>query len=142
MTTESKLKHFTDSNGLCRLCELEPEDEIHVLIECDSLGEFWCHIIKTLKSTIDVNFQVNDLILICPSGLNLSEYIIIEEAKWLVWRRRCLIRYENVWVTDVQMLVRLKNRLTIWRDVLYKSRYGDQETVQVIKQMTLFVDGL
>jgi hypothetical protein len=29
LTTEAKLKHFTDSDGVCQLCNLEAEDEQH-----------------------------------------------------------------------------------------------------------------
>ena len=53
LTTEAKLKHFTESNGICKLCELETEDEKHTLIDCISLEYFWSTIIIALKKVTD-----------------------------------------------------------------------------------------
>ena len=118
LTTEAKLKHFTDSNGVCKLCELETEDEMHILSDCVSLDNFWSHIVSLLRRIAEVNVQVQDTLFICGVENNDLVNVIIEEAKWQVWKRRCLIRYENVWIDDVQLLRRLRTHLQVRTDVL------------------------
>jgi hypothetical protein len=48
--------------------------------------------------------------------------VIIEESKWEVWKRRCLIRYENVWISDIGMIERLKKYLQYRKMVIQKMR--------------------
>ena len=132
LTTEAKLKHFTESNGMCKLCDLESEDERHIVIDCETLGNFWSHIFVALRKIDGVNFQIQDSLFVCSTEQSDLVNVIIEEAKWQVWKRRCLIRYENMWIDEAQMLGRLKTHLLLRKEVLINTKHKNNEYIEKI----------
>ncbi len=136
LTTEAKLKHFTESNGMCKLCDLESEDERHIVIDCETLGNFWSHIFVALRKIDGVNFQIQDSLFVCSTEQSDLVNVIIEEAKWQVWKRRCLIRYENMWIDEAQMLGRLKTHLLLRKEVLINTKHKNNE---YIEKLNLFL---
>lgn len=138
LTTETKLKYFTDSNGLCKLCDLEMEDELHILSDCVSLEDFWSHLFKIMKNIFGFDTNIcDDKLLICSIEQSVTVNVIVEEAKWQVWKRRCLIRYENVWITDAQLVNRLRNSLATRIEVLKRTKFNNEE---LVNQLTLFIN--
>jgi len=138
LTTEAKLKHFTETDGSCKLCTLEQEDERHILSDCVSLENFWTHVITLLKFVLKVRLEVCDRVFICcTEQREIAVNVIIEEAKWQVWKRRCLIRYENVWITDVELMVRLRNSLLLRTEVIKRSKYNNED---LVNKLNLFAN--
>ncbi len=61
LTTETKLKHIANSDGICKLCSIEIEDEEHIL-NCESQGEYWKYV-NTCIARIN-NVKLNEQLLV------------------------------------------------------------------------------
>ncbi len=118
LSTENRIKYFAESDGVCKLCSIEDENVEHMLFNCDALGEYWSCVFRLLKcvlSSIKVDEQIFFL------GFNKEEHpilntrhvlnFVLAESKWIVWKRRCIIRYDNKWLTDKQMVCMIESRL-------------------------------
>jgi len=112
---------------------------LHILSDCVSLENFWTNIFIVLKQTTGVDIHIKDVMFICGNGENLFVNIIVEEAKWQVWKRRCKIRYENDWINDTQMIKGLKNALVMRQNVLSKVKNRNEHH---INQLSLFLNSL
>ncbi len=109
--TESKLKHWVDSDGTCCLCGSEEETLMHMLVECEMVEDFWVTVIRLIRKHAN-QFQYSDgrVILGC-TNLNTTmsrdeqtlANTIILNAKWIVWKRRCIQRYEGVLISQQNM---------------------------------------
>ncbi len=86
-------------------------------MNCDSQGEYWNYV-NTFIARIN-NVKLSEQLLVIGYTIPGTEgnviNCVIEEAKWVAWKRRCTIRYEDKWINDVQMIrmfkARVKNRL-------------------------------
>ena len=122
LTTEAKLKHIANSDGMCKLCEVEQEDEDH-LMHCETQGEYWNVVHKCLPRSEDIALN-EEILVIGYLEQRLDAGVIncvIEESKWVAWKRRCIIKYENKWIRDDQMINMLKSRLNNRIEILAKS---------------------
>ena len=101
--TEQRLKNFTNSDGICKLCGAEEENLSHILLDCDSQGDFWKEVIRCVKTNVDgYCFKEIDVML-----LNLESEVVnwyFMNAKWILWKRRCLIKFDNVWINEATMI--------------------------------------
>ncbi len=137
LTTENKLKHFVDSTGICKLCGIESEDVEHMLIDCDSLGEYWNFVKLIFRRLCDVVIMHERSFYLGIYDFDIetnTEHVlnwILEEAKWIVWKRRCAIRYDDVWWTDIQMVHMLKQRLSD-RNTVLRAQVKINEYVQAL----------
>lgn len=122
LTTEAKLKHIAHSDGTCKLCGIEKEDEEHIL-NCESQGEYWNYVNRCMSKIKDI--PMNEKLLVIGYAISDVEgnviNCIIEEAKWVAWKRRCIVRYEDKWVNDVQMIELYKARINNRIEVLSNS---------------------
>jgi hypothetical protein len=92
-------------------------------MHCETQGEYWNTVHKCLPRFEDI--AMNEELLVVGY---LEERIdaavvncIVEESKWIAWKRRCTIRYENKWIKDDQMINMLKSRLNNRIGILAKS---------------------
>jgi hypothetical protein len=137
LSTEVKLKHIANSNGVCKLCSIEMEDEEHIL-NCESQGEYWNYINMCVGKITDININEKLLVLGCtmPGVEGNVINCIVEEAKWVAWKRRCSMRYEEKWISDIQMIdthkARIKNRV----EILVKSEKWKVEYRQEIELLS------
>ncbi len=106
--TEQRVKHFTKSDGMCPLCGAEQEDLSHILLECDTQGEFWKEVIKIVKSSEEhYVFKETDVMLVNEESCLVNMFLM--NAKWILWKRRCMIKYDNRWINDISLIKWYKN---------------------------------
>ena len=84
---------------------------MHMLVECEMVEDFWVTVIRLIRKHAN-QFQYSDgrVILGC-TNLNTTmsrdeqtlANTIILNAKWIVWKRRCIQRYEGVHISQHDM---------------------------------------
>ncbi len=110
--TEQRLKQFHLSDGMCSLCGGEEENCLHLVADCDAVKEFWKSLISLIRKSVP-SFKYNEefVLLGCTqsnSG-NLSEAevemvnFLILNAKWVIWKRRCVTKYDGKMITQEMM---------------------------------------
>jgi hypothetical protein len=144
ITTENKIKHFADSNGVCKLCGLEIENVEHMLVDCESLGEYWNCVFRLMRLLYDISIDESmfftGIQLTNPECTDVEKVLnfILEESKWMVWKRRCIVRYDDVWLNDKQMVHMLENRLTDRiTNLMYEYQHFNQKIFGVTTQELL-----
>ena len=106
--TEQRVKCFSKSDGMCPLCGAEQEDLSHILLECDTQGEFWKEVIKIVKSSEEhYVFKEKDVMLVNEESGLVNMFLM--NAKWILWKRRCMIKYDNKWINDTSLIRWFKN---------------------------------
>ncbi len=106
--TEKRVKYFSTSDGMCPLCGAEQEDLSHILLECDTQGEFWKEVIKIVKSSEEhYEFKETDVMLVNEESCLVNMFLM--NAKWILWKRRCMIKYDNRWINDTSLIKWYKN---------------------------------
>ena len=53
--TEKRMLKINKSHGLCKLCECDSEDFMHVLCDCETIKQFWKCVIDLIKVNINNN---------------------------------------------------------------------------------------
>jgi hypothetical protein len=107
--TENRLKHVASTDGLCCLCGTEVETVTHMLVDCETVREYWTAVLILITKNIP-SFVYNEqcTILGCTDTLmsideqNMANFIILN-AKWIIWKRRCVKRYEGIYVSEQDM---------------------------------------
>ncbi len=138
LTTEHKIKNFSESDGICKLCGIEIEDVEHLILDCETLGEYWNCVLNWIQKLCDIDVQEKMFYLGLTSNnsdvtLAVHQVInfILEEAKWLIWKRRCKIRYDEFWCNDNQMVKMLESRISKKKLLLYH-QYSPNESLRVL----------
>ena len=73
--TEKRLLKKKKVDGLCKLCECDSEDLMHVLCDCETIKEFWKFVIDLINVNINNNiykYVENDVMLNVMLNANLS----------------------------------------------------------------------
>ena len=108
VNTEIKLEQMKLSDGYCKLCNTARENLDHILIRCSHILDLWVRIeqIVYFLGETDYMTDFNKIIGYMKDG-KLHEVInmIISLSRWMIWRRRCINRYEGEYI-DVESLVK------------------------------------
>ena len=118
------------SDGLCKLCECDSEDLMHVLCDCETIKEFWKFVIDLNNVNNNNNrykYVENDVMSGCLNanvGMNEKQIVnfSILNATWIVWKRRCCIKFENYWINNQQTKKWLVASLKFQKQILMCSR--------------------
>ena len=105
---------------------------------CESQGEYWNCVHKCLPNFGEVVMNEKLLVVGCLElGVEANVVnCIIEEAKWVAWKRRCNIRYDEIWMNDSQMVEMLKSRLKNRIEILAKSGKWSKKFKNEIQLLT------
>ncbi len=107
LNTEEKLKKMKLSNGMCTSCTVEIENVEHLFYGCEILDRTWISINKLCQTIWKVNINNDKMIILsnCEEESNaiceVVEYIIMC-VKWVLWKRRNLIKYDDKWYSDTE----------------------------------------
>ena len=101
------------SDGLCKLCECDSKDLIHVLCDCGTNKEFWKCVIDLINVNINNNiykYVENDVMLGCLNeNLSMNEKQIVNffilNATWIVCKKRCCIKFEDYWINNFFVII-------------------------------------
>ena len=118
IVTEKRLQIMKLSKGLCICCNNGIEDVTHLFVECSAFKSVWNYVVYVLKqfcvtSLLEFNMIVGFL-------ENDKRYdivnMIISIARWVIWKRRCALKFEKNFVP--QMPVRDEFRCTLKNHVV------------------------
>jgi hypothetical protein len=135
--TENKLKGMKFSDGKCRLCKTHNENVEHILIDCKCVSEIWFNIEKLLakvlkKTVILTRFQMivgffnKEVIFVIID-------LILSIVRWLIWKRRCLQRYENEYMSTFVLNEWIRQELKQHLQVLLKGKHSKYKHMQTLK---------
>ena len=128
MTEKKIVKNKSD--GLCKLCECDSEDLMHVLCDCETIKEFWQCVIDLINVNINNNrykYAENNVMLGCLNeNFSMNEKQIVNffilNGTWIVWKRRCCIKFEDYWINNQQTKQWLVASLKLQKQILMCSR--------------------
>ena len=97
--TEKKLAQMKQSNGLCKICQSEEEDIIHLFCQCEHTKVIWENIGEKINDKYNITLtQENKLFGINdnkePQRSITNSIIFI--TKWYIWKARCNLRYSDI----------------------------------------------
>ncbi len=109
--TEQRLKHIAFTDGKCCLCASEDETLTHMLVDCDTVSEFWTAVIILIRKNVPCFMYREEYILVGCTNVNspMSKdeteiaNFMIQNAKWTTWKRRCVMRYEGIFIPQMEM---------------------------------------
>ena len=100
--TEKRLKHMLKSDGVCKLCKVENEDIMHLLVECTCIRKLWIkvHDVVWELTEGEVDIQDNPLLkLLGVKNENIGKLekvlcnFIIFITKWVIWKHRNKVKH-------------------------------------------------
>ena len=90
---------MNQSNGICKICQSEEEDEIHLFYKCEHTKVIWERIGNKINDKYNITltqesklFGINDT---KEPQRNITN-IIIFTTKWHIWKARCNLKYSAV----------------------------------------------
>ena len=105
------------------------------LCDCETIKEFWKFVIDLINVNINnyrYKYFEND------GNLSINEKQIVNffilNATWIVWKRRCCIKYENYWINNQQTKQWLVASLKFQKQILMCSSKSSK-----ILNMSMFV---
>ncbi len=104
VTTGEKLKKMKLTDGLCKLCQGEEETLEHLLLDCDTTHNFWRAVIQMIRTNCeDFHYHERHVFMGYMDDdvqtNNIVNFILLN-AKWLIWKRRCIIMYDAKWMDE------------------------------------------
>ena len=128
LCTEEKQKKMRLSDGFCKLCSIEVETIEHLFYECELVENIWAIIsditteiwnekADSLKSVIFGQIQKE----IDHDISQILEFIIIS-TKWIIWKRRNKLKYDEKWTNIDETVKWVKAYITEQTELLLKTR--------------------
>jgi len=107
VTTGEKLKKMNLTDGVCKMCGCEQETLEHMLVDCDTLNNFWTIVIQMIKKNVpDFCYKEKHVFVGYTDGdyqtNNIVNFLQMN-AIWQIWKRRCVIMYDERWITEEEL---------------------------------------
>ena len=98
------------SEGICICCKNGIEDVTHLFAKCPAFESVWNYVLYLLK-----HFSVTSLLefhMIVGFIEDDKKYdvvnMIISIARWIIWKRRCALKYEKNFVPEMPVMNEFK----------------------------------
>ena len=94
------------SNGMCKLCTIEVETIEHMFYECELVEKVWAILAKVTNEIWKVNCDSLRYVIFSQTELKIDSEItvimelIVMSTKWILWKRRCLLKYDDKWTSE------------------------------------------
>ena len=115
-------------NGRCSFCDLEKETVLHLFTDCEYLKPIW-HAVNIMVRKMFPNDQYNIIHsenIILGVG-NMYVDFIIAYTKWILWKARNLIVFENKWfnISDINQWIQntVNEQITLYNGLKYDSKF-------------------
>ena len=105
LNTEEKLAKMKLSNGKCMSCTIEEETVEHLFHECELIERTWSVINEICHNIWDTN--IDDIMSVIFTKFSkdkphhvyeVMQYIILS-VKWIIWKRRNIVKYDDRWIS-------------------------------------------
>ena len=103
--TENKLQHMKLSNGKRKLCK-KGENLDHILMLCNGIDQVW-KMIQSITDKLYTNrIKIDKQIITCGTLKSECEELdmILSMCRWIIWKRRCKMKYELEFVAISDLL--------------------------------------
>ena len=115
VNTEQKLQKMGFSDGYCKICKLEKENVEHLLLECSETYMVWGQI-KNMVCMVRKNdytwSKFTRLIGYLDSSIESQICnMILSITRWIIWKRRCSIKYEKEIISQLNLLKHVKHEI-------------------------------
>ncbi len=112
LNTKEKTERMKMGNGRCSFCDLEKETVMHLFTDCEYLKPIW-HSVNIMVQKVLINDQYN---LVQSENIMLgvgNVYVdfIIAYTKWILWKTRNLIVFENKWLNESDIYHWIQNAI-------------------------------
>ncbi len=112
LTLKKKTERMKRGNGRCSFCDLEKETVMHLFTDCEYLKPIW-HSVNIMVQKVLINDQYN---LVQSENIMLgvgNVYVdfIIAYTKWILWKTRNLIVFENKWLNESDIYHWIQNAI-------------------------------
>ncbi len=101
VNTESRLHRMKLSDGICVICKHDIENIEHLLVSCSSIVKLWKWVEYICSVLYNKQFALNKEIILLgmlnDSNIDKIINMILHICKWVIWKRRCVVKYEKVW---------------------------------------------
>ena len=98
LNTKEKTKRMKIGNGKCSFCEIEDETVMHLFAECDYVRPIWqaiCLVVRRVCNTSVYHLEQTHSIIFGVGNIYVD--FIIAYAKWIIWKARNMIVFEQQW---------------------------------------------
>ena len=111
--SEEKLRIMHKSNGICKVCNTEPETICHLLFDCQNVKPLWLKINDLLISATGEDYQIKVKNVILGFDKNtitdsddvriIYNFVIII-VKWNIWKHRNNVKFGSTTVQNTEWL--------------------------------------
>ena len=141
LSTESRLKRMSYSNGECRICG-EYENVSHLIWTCSYRIKLWKLLEQLIKKSLLPSFTLNKLEAICGYfvfELDNDEASIINMllsmVRYHIWLARNATRYEDKIINFIECYVRLRYYIADHIQILIQSKYTKKDIKQKLSNI-------
>lgn len=97
------------SSVICKCCEMEEEDNNHVLIKCPTAATLWEGIFRWCGIPQPTFGNIGDLVKFCSQWGRCSKrrkplISICSGAAWLIWKARCDLIFKENRITPIKVV--------------------------------------
>ena len=144
INTEIRLEKMRLSDGICKLCNIEKENVDHLLVQCKKSASVW-HKIQQLVNTIgesDAISHFHKVVGYIHDGELFDVMnMMFSLCRWTIWKRRCLNRYEGVYINIGQLERWILNEIKEHCCILLKCKQFKDHHV-LLDKLILSLDNL
>jgi len=128
LNTEEKFEKMKLSNGNCVYCSIEKETVEHLFFYCELIERIWevidkmCQKIWNLKIISARNVMFANIENRSNTEINhVIEYVILG-VKWVIWKRRNLLKHEETWTNESKTEYWVKSYLVKRTELMCKTK--------------------
>ena len=124
VVTEKRLATMKLSDGTCSSCKLEVEDLTHIFVKCPSYIALWNYVSLLLKSIGIPKLEEFNMIVGFLRDDSLYDVVntVLSMVRWIIWKRRCLIKYEKNVNETTNILYEFRYTMKNHFDTILQSR--------------------
>ena len=145
--TENKLKKIGySSNGKCHFCKTEYETLEHLFVNCPVVKQMWDQVNNAFQMYNALNglqhADINEETIIIGMCENPNTYLfntVISTVKWVLWKSRNIIKFQQKTITSRHLLQVLKQELTFLTTVP-QSSLSFFDVCRELKKVTGFIN--
>ena len=131
INTENKLSYMNFSTGICTICRMENENVEHLLVTCNNLETIWKKINDIIVLfTKERLTHFNKIVGFLRDEDNFHIVnTVLSIVRWIIWKRRCLFKYDNKWLDEKGLWLWIKHEVQIHINLLLCGNVTDNKNV-------------
>ena len=100
------------SDGICKMCSSHEENVEHLLYTCSKLSGIWEDIVQFINNVFETRITLNRFSVLAGilinDETNAVVNVVISIARFEIWKRRNVFRYENIFIDPLIIVAKIK----------------------------------